>query len=96
MTPISCEYAGGVSKEWGLFFVKPKAALCGSHPFSAVDLTFDTVSQRIFKSNVKSEAALESNFADVPLVLAFVNELAATRYECQNRDIGMKKNFGRV
>jgi hypothetical protein len=34
-----------------------------------VDLTFDSLSQRILKSNVKSKMILESNFAGVPLVL---------------------------
>ena len=34
MTPISYENACNcVSKEWGLFFVKPKAALCEPHSF---------------------------------------------------------------
>jgi hypothetical protein len=59
-----------------------------------VDLTFDSVSQRFLKSNVKSKTTLESNFAGVPLVLTFVNEPAATGYEFQNR--GVRMNFGRV
>jgi hypothetical protein len=35
-------------------------------------------------SNPKPHQA--QNFASVPLVLTFVNEPAATGYECQNRD----------
>jgi hypothetical protein len=80
-----------------LTFVNELAATgceCQNRDTSVVDLTFDSVSRRILKSNVKSKATLESNLAGVALVLTFVNELAATGYECQNRDTSM--NFGRV
>ena len=55
---------------------------------NVVDLTFATVSQRGSRANVKSKTTLDFMFASVPLVLTFVNEPAATRYECQNRDTG--------
>jgi hypothetical protein len=53
---------------------------------SAVDLTFASVSLRGLAANVKSETALEIIFAGAPLVLTFVNVIAATPYECQNGD----------
>jgi hypothetical protein len=60
MTPIP---ASTRLEGWGLFFVKPKAALCGPGSFgkSVVDLTFDAVSPQVLTSKAKSGTTLESN-----------------------------------
>src|SRR5579864_5181558 len=54
---------------------------------SAVDLTFASGAPRVLEermSNPKPHS--KQMFGGVPLVLTFVNEPAAIRYECQNSD----------
>jgi hypothetical protein len=51
-------------------------------------LTFATVLPRVGYANVEIQSHTRKiTSADVPLVLTFVNQPAATPYECQNRDI---------
>ena len=87
----------------GIFIGIPRTALTFVNRFAAVtdaglvDLTFASVLPRVLEANAKSKTTPES-IAGVPLVLTFVNEPAATGYECQNRDTSRRlgANVGRA